>query len=384
MTLQDDVRAAPIPVNQPLLDGNEAKYLAECVETGWISSEGPFVARLERGMAEACGQKHGVAVMNGSVAIDVAVAALGIGPGDEVVMPTFTIISCAAAVVRAGATPVVVDSDPVTWNLDPNRLEDAITPRTRAIMPVHIYGLPVDMDPVMEIAARRGLKVIEDSAEQIGQTYRTRAGEERLVGSFGDIATLSFYPNKHVTTGEGGMVLTSDDALAARCRSLRNLCFGTQRRFVHEELGWNFRMSNLQAAVGVAQMERLPATLRKKREVGAWYDELLADIPQLERLPPRTAYAENLYWVYGAVLRDDVPFDAEEAMRRLSVLGIGARPFFWPMHEQPVLRNLGFFENVSCPVAERIARRGFYIPSGLALTRAQAERVSDAVHGLFA
>ena len=384
MNVQSGVGAAPIPVNQPLLDGNEGKYLAECVETGWISSEGPFVARLERGMAEACGQKHGIAVMNGSVAIDVAVAALDIGPGDEVVMPTFTIISCAAAVVRAGATPVVVDSDPVTWNLDPNRLEAAITPRTRAIMPVHIYGLPVDMDPVMEIAARHGLRVIEDSAEQIGQTYRTRAGDERLIGSFGDVATLSFYPNKHVTTGEGGMVLTSDDALAARCRALRNLCFGRERRFVHEELGWNFRMSNLQAAVGVAQMERLPATLAKKRQVGGWYDELLADIPWVERLPPRTLFAANLYWVYGVVLNDNVGFDAEEAMRRLSALGIGTRPFFWPMHEQPVLRRLGLFDGVSCPVAERIARRGFYIPSGLALTREQAERVSDAVHGLFA
>jgi perosamine synthetase len=240
------------------------------------------------------------------------------------------------------------------------------------------------MDPVMEIAGRHGLRVIEDSAEQIGQTYTTRAGDERRVGSFGDIATLSFYPNKHVTTGEGGMVLTSDDALAARCRSLRNLCFGAQRRFVHEALGWNFRMSNLQAAVGVAQMERLDATLRKKRQVGGWYDALLADLPQLERLPPRTAYAENLYWVYGVVLRDDIEFDAEEAMRRLGGLGIGTRPFFWPMHEQPVLRRLGLFDGVACPVAERIARRGFYIPSGLGLTHDEAERVSDAVHGLFA
>jgi perosamine synthetase len=335
-------------------------------------------------MAQVCGQRHGIAVANGSAALDVAVAALGIGPGDEVVMPTFTIISCAAAVVRAGATPVVVDSDPITWNLDPERLEATITPRTRAIMPVHIYGLPVDMDPVMEIARRRGLRVIEDSAEQIGQTYTTRAGEERRVGSFGDVATLSFYPNKHVTTGEGGMVLTSDDALNARCRSLRNLCFGAERRFVHEELGWNFRMSNLQAAVGVAQLERLPATLRKKREVGAWYDALLADLPQLQRLPARTAYAENLYWVYGVVLADDVRFDADAAMRRLGALGIGTRPFFWPMHEQPVLRRRGLFEAVSCPVAERIARRGFYIPSGVGLSRDKAERVSDAVHGLFA
>ena len=198
-----------IPVNEPLLSGNEAKYLAECIETGWISSEGPFVRRLEEGMAEIGGQRHGIAVTNGSAALDLAVAALGIGPGDEVILPTFTIISCAAAIVRAGATPVVVDCEPLTWNMDLSQLESKITPRTKAIMVVHIYGLPVDMDPVMEIARRHGLKIIEDSAEQIGQIYFSKSGSAHKVGSFGDIATFSFYPNKHVTTGEGGMVLTS-------------------------------------------------------------------------------------------------------------------------------------------------------------------------------
>jgi perosamine synthetase len=375
---------APIPVNEPRLDGAEARYLAECIETGWISSEGPFVARFEAGMAALCGQTHGVAVTNGSAALELAVAALGIGPGDEVVLPTFTIISCAAAVVRAGATPVVVDADPVTWNLDPDKLEAAITPRTRAIMPVHIYGLPVDMEPVMEIARRRGLRVIEDAAEQIGQTYRTGAGGARPIGAFGDVATLSFYPNKHVTTGEGGMLLTSDDRLAARAKSLRNLCFGAERRFVHEELGWNFRMSNLQAAVGVAQLERLPDTLGRKRQIGAWYDELLAGVDDLERQPARAAYADRLPWVYGVVLRDDVGFEAEAAMRRLGEAGVGTRPFFWPMHEQPALRRLGLFEAVRCPVAERLARRGFYLPSGVALTRDQAERVAREVRRLFA
>jgi len=374
---------APIPVSEPALGGAEARYLAECIESGWISSEGPFVTRFEAGMAAACGQKHGVAVTNGSAALELAVAALGIGPGDEVVMPTFTIISCASAVVRAGATPVVIDCDPVTWNLDPGLLEAAITPRARAIMPVHIYGLPVDMDPVMEIARRHGLRVIEDSAEQLGQTYRTRTGDVRPVGSFGDAATLSFYPNKHVTTGEGGMLLTSDDRLADRARSLRNLCFGARRRFAHEELGWNFRMSNLQAAIGVAQMERLPDTLRRKRQIGAWYDDLLAGVDGLERPPPRTAYAERLPWVYGVVLRDDVRFDAEEATRRLGAVGIGTRPFFWPMHEQPALRRLGLFDGVRCLVAERIARRGFYIPSGVGLTHDQAERVAGEVRRLF-
>jgi perosamine synthetase len=372
-----------IPVNEPVLSGNEAKYLAECVETGWISSEGPFVRKLEEGMAAISGQRHGVAVMNGSVALEVAIAALRIGPGDEVILPAFTIISCAAAIVRAGATPVVVDSDPVTWNLDPAKLAAAITPRTKAIMVVHIYGLPVDMDPVMRIVRDRGLKLIEDSAELIGQVYHSRSGNARMIGSFGDVATFSFYPNKHITTGEGGMVLTSDEALAERCRALRNLCFGKKRRFVHEELGWNFRMSNLQAAVGVAQMEVLGRTVKKKRLIGTWYNEFLEGVKEVELPESRMPYAENIYWVYGIVLKDEVPFDAEEAMSRLANAGIGTRPFFWPMHEQPVLRKMGFFRDVTCPVAERLARRGFYLPSGVALTRVQAEQSAAAVRALF-
>jgi perosamine synthetase len=374
-----EMRSTMIPVSQPLLCGNEAKYLAECIESGWISSEGPFVRKLEEGMAALCGQQHGIAVMNGSAALEVAVASLGIGPGDEVILPTFTIISCAAAIVRSGATPVLVDCEPLTWNMDPDQIESKITPRTKAIMVVHIYGLPVDMDPVMEIASRYGLKIIEDAAEQIGQAYRGKRSGARMVGSFGDVAIFSFYPNKNVTTGEGGMVLTRDDRVAETCRDLRNLCFGKSHRFVHERLGWNFRMSNLQAAVGVAQLEQLPSTLKKKRQIGSWYDELLADLAELERLPPHVDYAENVYWVYGVTLRDSLPFDAAIAMRRLAAKGVGTRPFFWPMHEQPVFRKMGLFGDVSCPVAERIARRGFYLPSGPALTKEEAEQVSEAV-----
>jgi perosamine synthetase len=363
-----------VPVNAPLLEGNENKYLAACVDTGWISSEGPFVKKLEEGVAARLGRKYGIAVCNGTAALDVAVAALGIGPGDEVILPTFTIISCAAAIVRAGATPVVVDADAKTWNMRTDLVERLVTPRTKAIMAVHIYGLPVDMDPLLALAGKHGLRVIEDAAEVIGQTYK-----EVPCGGIGDISTLSFYPNKHITTGEGGMVLTNDEALADRARGLRNLCFGKEHRFVHEVLGWNFRMSNLQAAVGVAQLERLEQTIAKKRAIGRWYEELLGDFESIERAPARIPYADNIWWVYGVVLSDALPFAAPEAMKRLATREIATRPFFWPMHEQPVLRKRGLFNNIICPVAERLARRGFYLPSGVALTRQQAERVAKTL-----
>ena len=367
-----------IPVNTPILDGNERKYLNQCIDTGWISSEGPFVEQFEKSLARRVGRRYGIAVANGSVALDAAVTALGIGPGDEVIMPTFTIISCAAAVVRAGAKLILVDSDPLTWNMDVGQVEDKITARTRAIMAVHIYGLPIDMDPLLAIAERHGLQVIEDAAEMHGQTYKGRP-----CGSFGTISTFSFYPNKHVTTGEGGMLVTGDAKLAEQCRRLRNLCFLPSKRFVHEELGWNFRMSNIQAALGVAQLERLDEFVGRKRHMGRRYAELLHDVPGLQLPLSRTDYAENIYWVYGVVLSDGIPFDAEEAMRRIEEQRIGTRPFFWPMHEQPVFRKMGLFDNEKYPVAERMARRGFYIPSGLALTDAQIDRVAATLKGLF-
>jgi perosamine synthetase len=369
--------SAFIPVNEPLLDGNEKNYVAQCIESGWISSEGPFVERFEAAMARRVRRRHGIAVSNGSAALDVAVAALRLGPGDEVILPTFTIISCAAAVVRAGCTPVVVDADPVTWNMDVAHVAAAITPRTKAIMIVHIYGLPVDMEPMLALAREHGLKVIEDAAQMHGQAYKGRP-----CGSFGDISTFSFYPNKLITTGEGGMVVTDDDALATRCRSLRNLCF-QKKRFVHDEMGWNFRMSNLQAALGVAQLERLDEFVVRKRWIGRQYHERLQDVPALQLPQPSTGYAENIYWVFGVVLGDEVPFDAEEAMRRLEVHGVGTRPFFWPLHQQPVFRKLGLFSGERCPIAERLARRGFYLPSGLALREDQVARAAAECRALF-
>jgi perosamine synthetase len=367
-----------IPVNEPLLNGNEKKYLNECIDTGWISSEGPFVKQLEDNLASRVGRKYGIAVCNGSVALEVAIAALGIKEGDEVILPTFTIISCGAAIVRAGATPVVIDSDPVTWNIDIKQIEAKITPKTKAIMVVHVYGLPVDLNPILALAKQYNLFIIEDAAEMHGQIYY-----DRPCGSFGEISTFSFYPNKHVTTGEGGMVLTDDLDLAEKCRSLRNLCFQPQKRFVHEELGWNFRMSNLQAAVGVAQLERLDEFVQRKRQMGQYYTELLSDIAEIQLPLAKTDYADNIYWVYGIVLNPDIPCDAVEIMNRFKEYKIGTRPFFWGMHEQPVFQKMGLFNEESCPVAENLARRGFYLPSGLGLTNEQIEQVSDIFHKII-
>jgi len=367
-----------IPVNEPLLDGKEKEYLRECIRTGWISSEGPFIREFEERFASKVGRKHGIAVCNGSAALEAAIAALQIEPGDEVIMPAFTIISCAAAVVRAGALPVLVDSDPFTWNMDVNQIEERITPHTKAIMVVQTYGLPVDMDPVLALASKYNLKVIEDAAEAHGLHYRNKP-----CGSFGELSTFSFYPNKHVTTGEGGMIVTDDDYLAERCRSLRNLCFQAKKRFVHEELGFNFRMTNMQAAVGLAQLERLDQFVERKRQMGRLYTRLLRDIGKIQLPAPVTEYAGNIYWVYGIVLSDDVPFAAEVVMHYLGERGIGTRPFFWPMHEQPVFRKRGMFSNEQYPVAERLARRGLYLPSGLALTTEQIRHVSCSVKELL-
>ena len=255
-----------IPVNTPLLNGNEKKYVLKALEDGWISSEGPAVKSFEDKFAFRVARKHGIAVANGSVALDLAVFACGIGDGDEVIMPSFTIISPAAAVARVGAKPVLVDSDPVTWNMDVGKIEEKITKSTKAIIIVHIYGLPVDMNPVLTLAKKYRLLVIEDAAEMHGQTYQSKP-----CGSFGDISTFSFYPNKHITTGEGGMIVCNDDQLAERCRSLRNLAFVPERRFVHYELGWNYRITNLQCALGLAQLERLDEFVSKKRALGLYY-----------------------------------------------------------------------------------------------------------------
>jgi len=361
-----------IPVNVPLLNGNERKYLNECIETGWISSEGPFVKKFEDEFAQLVNKKYAISVTNGSAALEAAISALNLKKGDEVILPTFTIISCVSPLIRLGITPIFIDSYDDTWNMDVSQIEDKITDKTKAIMAVHIFGLSVDMDPLIKLANQYNLLIIEDAAEAIGLNYKGKP-----CGSFGDISTFSFYPNKLITSGEGGMIVTDDETLAERCRSLRNLCFKPEKRFVHDELGWNFRMTNIQAAVGLAQLEQLSESVIKKRWIGNKYQKNLKEVEGLIQLPlKKTDYTENIYWVFAMVLNDVTSLNgADEMMAELSQYGIGTRPFFFPLHKQPVLS----YSNSQCPVSETIARNGFYIPSGLAITADEIDRVSECV-----
>ncbi len=361
-----------IPVNEPILNGNEKKYLMECIDTGWISSEGPFVKKFEEEMSARVGRKYGIAVANGTAALEVAMQAIGIGEGDEVIMPTFTIISCAMAVTKLGAKPVLVDSDMNTWNMNIDEIEEKITLNTKAILIVHLYGLPVEMDKVVELAKKYNLKIVEDAAEMHGQTYK-----EKPCGSFGEISTFSFYPNKHVTTGEGGMVVTDNEEIAERCRMLRNLCFRKDVRYVHDEISDNYRFTNLQAAVGLAQLERLDEFIKIKREMGRFYTEQLSDVEGIKLPIAATNYAENIYWVFGILLEEDIIISNYEMVKMLGEEGIGSRTFFWCMHEQPVYQKQGLFGEERYPHAEYLARKGLYIPSGLALSREQMEIVVE-------
>jgi perosamine synthetase len=365
-----------IPVNEPLLDGKELVNVQDCVQTGWISSEGKYVEQFESLFSAYIGRKFGIAVSNGSGALDIAIQALKIGPGDEVILPTFTIISPALSIVRAGATPVLIDSVSPDWKMDASQIEARITSRTKAILVVHVYGIPANLDAITALAKKHNLFIIEDAAEMIGQTYHGQR-----CGKFGDISIFSFYANKHVSTGEGGMLLCDDENLARRCAKLRNLAFEPDGpRFVHEEMGWNYRMTNLQAAVGVAQLEQLPRFLTIKKEIGSYYQENLAILRDHGFTMPvaTTAEADNVYWVFGLVAPN---IDLRNQITEfLTSRKIGWRPFFWCMHEQPVFVRRQLFVNEKYPVAENMARCGFYLPSGLGLDQKQQQRVVSAIH----
>jgi len=367
-----------IPVSEPLLDSRALALVQDALQSGWISSEGRYIAEFERSWAGFCGVAHGIAVSNGSMALALAMQALALPRGSEVILPSFTIISCVGAVLEAGCHPVLVDCEPDTWCLNVREVAAKISSRTSAIMPVHIYGHVADMAPLNELAQQHGIAIIEDAAEAHGAQY-----QGRRAGGLGTIGCFSFYANKIITTGEGGMAVTDDANLAERARSLRNLCFRPERRFLHTELGHNYRMTNLQAAIGVAQFERIEEHLWRKRRMGALYTERLRNVRGIS-LPVERPGVTNVYWMYGVVLDDAVQMDAPEFARRLRERGIDTRPFFLGMHEQPVFHERGLFKGERYAVTERISRRGLYLPSGLGLTEAQIETVCAAVEECLA
>jgi perosamine synthetase len=372
-----------IPVNEPLLDGREKELLTRCIESGWISSEGPFVREFEKSFSHYVGTAYGVAVCNGTAALETALYAVGIRKGDEVIMPSFTIISCAIAALRLGAMPVLVDMDPETWNIDVNAIESKITKKTRAIMPVHIYGHPVDMDPLFDISSQYDLKIVEDAAEAHGAEYLSLSKDRWIkCGNMSDAACFSFYANKIITTGEGGMVLSNDPTVADRAASYRDLCFKPTRRFSHNELCYNFRMTNLQAAVGVAQLERIEEFLAIKRTLGQYYKKKLQDIPHI-RFQVQKPYAKTVHWMYAIELDEECKISAESMIGLLKEKNIGSRPFFMGLHAQPVFSRMGLFKGENYPNTDRAYERGLYLPSGLTLTTEQIDTVCSSLEDII-
>ena len=364
-----------IPIAAPDLTELESRYVNEAIGSGWISARGPFLTKFEHAFAGFSGAAHGIACSSGTTALHLALTALDLGPGDEIVVPAFTMIGTANPVLYLRATPVVADADPDTWNVTAETVRAALSQHTKAIVVTHVYGLAADVGTIQ--AAAPGRPVIEDAAEAHGARCRGRRA-----GSLGAAAAFSFFANNIVTTGEGGMVLTSDDRVAARCRRLRDHGFSSDwARYVHDEIGFSYRMSNLQAALGLAQAERAEELAARSRSVGLRYLEGLRDVPGLK---PQVApdWAEHVYWVFGILVGEAFGRSRDELREELRRRGIGTRAFFHPIHKQPALR--GRFRRTEAPVAERLAARGLYLPSGPGRTDAEIDEVIDAVRGLAA
>jgi len=358
-----------IYVSEPVVNKEELNNVEDCLKTGWISSAGKYIDEFENLWSSYCDMKHGVAVSNGTAALEIAVACLELEAGSEIILPSFTIISCPQAITNQGMIPVLVDCEEDTWCMDVSKIEEKITEKTKAIMCVHMYGHPVDMDPLIKIAKKYDLRVIEDAAEVHGGEYKGKK-----CGSFGDISTFSFYANKLITTGEGGMVLTNNDKYAKRARSLRNLCFEPNRRFKHSEIGFNYRMTNMQAAIGVAQIKRINEIVKRKVDIAQYYTNRINHLKCVQ-LPIEKEWAKNVYWIYGIVLNKMTNETPETLAMKLKEVGVETRPFFLGIHEQPVYLNKGYFKKEDYPVTTQLAKNGLYIPSGLNLTNKDQDKV---------
>lgn len=362
-----------IPVCEPTLGGGrEIEYLTNCVRTNWISSKGNYVVEFEKEFSRFCNAKYGIATSSGTTALHLALVALRLGKDDEVILPTLTMIATANPVIFTGATPVFVDSEPNTWNIDVNAIEEKITDKTKAVMPVHLYGHPVDMDPLMKIAKKYNLFVVEDAAEAHGAEYKGN-----IVGCLGDIGCFSFYTNKIITTGEGGMALTNNDETADRLNLFRDLAHSKEKRYLHYEIGFNYRMTNLQAAIGLAQMERIDEFVNRRRNNAKLYNSLLKDVEGVT-LPPEANWAKNIYWLYSILIEDNFGIERDELILGLEKRGIETRPFFIPMHEQPVFKKMGI-SNGEFPIADELCAKGICLPSSSALEEKHIEFICDAI-----
>jgi perosamine synthetase len=358
-----------ISVAQPRLGGNERKYVLDCLDTNWISSNGKYIGAFEEAFARFCGVKHAIAANNGTTALHLALVALDVRPGDEVIVPTVTYIATANAVRYCGATPVLVDVCPDTMNIDPADIERRITPRTKGIIPVHLYGHPAEMTKINEIAGRHHLWVVEDAAEAHGAEVLGRK-----VGTLGTCATFSFFGNKIVTTGEGGMITTNDDALAAKLRLFRGQGMDPKRRYWFPVVGYNYRMTNIQAAIGLAQMETIQQALADRNRLAAWYDAALAPLDDQLVLPRQHAWAKQVYWMYNVFLREGDEHRRDAVMRQLDEAGIETRPVFYPMHVLPPYK-----EDTSYPVADEWAQRGINLPTHQDLTQVDVQRIAKSL-----
>jgi perosamine synthetase len=367
-----------IPVNEILMVGNEKKYILDCLKSNFISSSGDYVKKFELEFAKKIGCKYAISVSNGTAALQIAIEALNIKKGDEVILPSFTIISCILPLVRIGAKPVLIESNLDDWNISVDDLKKKITKNTKLLILPHLYGLCADIDKIKKILKNHNVKLLEDSAESIGLKYKGR-----YCGSFGDVSTFSFYANKHITTGEGGMILTNNKKVAEKCRYLINLCFNSKRRFKHYDLGYNFRMTNIQCAIGLAQLENLEYFIKKKIEIGNFYNKSLKNINQILLPLKKTNFSENIYWIYGILLKKEFKLSVEEIRKKLLKKGIETRNFFWPLHKQPILKKLNFFKNVKLQNSEYLSKNGFYIPSGLGIKETEMKYVSDCINEIL-
>ena len=365
------------PVSKPFITKKDIFAVNKTLKSGWISSSGVETKKFESEFSKFVDRKYSITVANGTAALEIAVKALGIKKDDEVLIPNFTIISNALAVIRQQAKPVLIDCDLENWNVKIEDIEKKITKKTKAIIVTHIYSFPNDMDKILMICKKHNILIIEDAAEVLGLSYKNKK-----CGSFGDLSTFSFYANKQVTTGEGGMISVNSEKLYKKCNSLKNLCFGKINRFNHDDLGWNYRLTNIQAALGLSQLKNIKNTIRKKMEIGNYYYEKLKFNNNIQILPPFNSFSKNIYWVVGILIKNK-KMTALNLSKKLLKFGIETRPFFWPMHQQSIFKKLKLFKNQNYPNSTYISKYGLYLPSYFLLKKREINKISNVINKIL-